>query len=394
MSSETIAAMRPRRADLAPPGASPPRAEKRLIVYRSLPTLSRSPIDDVRIRAITELAPPSRVIGEFSTPTAVADLVYDSRDAVHRILHREDDRLVVIVGPCSVHDTDAALDYARRLVAERVRLAEHLEIVMRVYFEKPRTTVGWKGLINDPGMDESFDINRGLRTARKLMLDIGALGLPAGCEFLDTITPQYVADLAAWGAIGARTTESQVHRELASGLSCPVGFKNGTDGNIKIAIDAILAASRPHHFLSVTKEGRSAIVETSGNDDCHVILRGGKTTNYDAASVAAVCTELAAAGLETRVMIDASHGNSRKQHANQLGVIADVSTQVSGGDDRIVGAMIESNLVAGRQDRTPGRELAYGQSITDACIAWDDTVPLLDALANAVAERRARRHAV
>ena len=334
------------------------------------------------------------MIGEFSTPTAVADLVYDSRDAVHRILHREDDRLVVIVGPCSVHDTDAALDYARRLVAERVRLAEHLEIVMRVYFEKPRTTVGWKGLINDPGMDESFDINRGLRTARKLMLDIGALGLPAGCEFLDTITPQYVADLAAWGAIGARTTESQVHRELASGLSCPVGFKNGTDGNIKIAIDAILAASRPHHFLSVTKEGRSAIVETSGNDDCHVILRGGKTTNYDAASVAAVCTELAAAGLETRVMIDASHGNSRKQHANQLGVIADVSTQVSGGDDRIVGAMIESNLVAGRQDRTPGRELAYGQSITDACIAWDDTVPLLDALANAVAERRARRHAV
>lgn len=334
------------------------------------------------------------MIGEFSTPTAVADLVYDSRDAVHRILHREDDRLVVIVGPCSVHDTDAALDYARRLVAERVRLAEHLEIVMRVYFEKPRTTVGWKGLINDPGMDESFDINRGLRTARKLMLDIGALGLPAGCEFLDTITPQYVADLAAWGAIGARTTESQVHRELASGLSCPVGFKNGTDGNIKIAIDAILAASRPHHFLSVTKEGRSAIVETSGNDDCHVILRGGKTTNYDAASVAAVCTELAAAGLETRVMIDASHGNSRKQHANQLGVIADVSTQVSGGDDRIVGAMIESNLVAGRQDRAPGRELAYGQSITDACIAWDDTVPLLDALANAVAERRARRHAV
>jgi len=346
-------------------------------------------LDDVRIRDIAELAPPATVIAEFPIPSAAIDLVYAARRAAHDVLHGKSDRLIVVVGPCSVHDPVAALDYARRLAGERRRLGDRLEIVMRVYFEKPRTTVGWKGLINDPGMDESFDINRGLRTARRLLLEIAALGVPAGSELLETITPQYLADLAAWGAIGARTTESQIHRELASGLSCPVGFKNGTDGNIKIAIDAILAARCAHRFLGVTKAGHSAIVETTGNDDCHVILRGGTRPNYDAASVEAVCTELVAAGLAPRLMIDASHGNSRKRPENQLGVCADVAAQIAAGDERIVGTMIESNLVAGRQDRLPGRELTYGQSVTDACIGWDDTVALLETLARAVEARRA-----
>lgn len=346
-------------------------------------------IDDVRILELQELATPRAVHKELPSDDAVAELVAGTRDAAHAIVHGSDDRLLVVVGPCSIHDPVAALEYARLLAPERARHAPDLEIVMRVYFEKPRTTVGWKGLINDPGMDESFDINRGLRTARRLLLEIAALGVPAGSELLETITPQYLADLAAWGAIGARTTESQIHRELASGLSCPVGFKNGTDGNIKIAIDAILAARCAHRFLGVTKAGHSAIVETTGNDDCHVILRGGTRPNYDAASVEAVCTELVAAGLAPRLMIDASHGNSRKRPENQLGVCADVAAQIAAGDERIVGTMIESNLVAGRQDRLPGRELTYGQSVTDACIGWDDTVALLETLARAVEARRA-----
>jgi len=294
----------------------------------------------------------------------------------------------VIIGPCSIHDTQAAMEYARRLVAERERLRADLEIVMRVYFEKPRTTVGWKGLINDPDLDNSFQINKGLRTARELLLDINELGLPAGTEFLDMITPQYIGDLIAWGAIGARTTESQVHRELASGLSCPVGFKNGTDGALRIAFDAIKAASQPHHFLSVTKGGHSAIVSTNGNEDCHVILRGGKTPNYDAAAVDASCKEAAAAALACRLMIDASHGNSQKKHENQLSVLRAVGEQLAAGEHRVFGVMVESHLVAGRQDLVPGRPLVYGQSITDGCIGWEDSVAALEGLAQAVRERR------
>ncbi|MEO7787311.1 MAG: 3-deoxy-7-phosphoheptulonate synthase [Sphingomicrobium sp.] len=345
-------------------------------------------IDDVRIDQIKILSPPSHLLREYGLSPRVGDTVVAARAAIHSILHEEDDRLLVIVGPCSIHDPVAAKEYARRLVAERTRFAGELEIVMRVYFEKPRTTVGWKGLINDPGLDGSFDINRGLRLARELLLEINEMGLPAGTEFLDMITPQYVADLVAWGAIGARTTESQVHRELASGLSCPVGFKNGTDGNLRVALDAVQAASQPHHFLSVTKEGHSAIVATRGNEDCHVILRGGKTPNYDAPSIAAACDASAAAKLPCRLMIDASHGNSQKQHDNQNLVIADIARQVAGGERRIFGVMIESHLVAGNQSMKPGQPLTYGQSITDACISWEATVPLLEGLAGAVVERR------
>jgi len=301
-----------------------------------------------------------------------------------------DDRLIVVIGPCSIHDPDAARDYARRLLPERERLAADLEIVMRVYFEKPRTTVGWKGLINDPALDGSYDINRGLRVARELLLDVNELGMPAGCEFLDMITPQYIADFVSWGAIGARTTESQVHRELASGLSCPVGFKNGTDGNVKIAVDAIKAAQQPHHFLSVTKGGHSAIVSTAGNEDCHVILRGGKSPNYDSASVVAAANELAKAGLAQRLMIDASHANSQKNPQNQIGVCSDVGLQLTAGEERIVGVMLESHLVAGRQDLEPGRALVYGQSITDGCIGWDDSLSVLDRLAAGIRARRLR----
>jgi 3-deoxy-7-phosphoheptulonate synthase len=345
-------------------------------------------VDDVRISALDELVTPAEVIGSYPCSPGVAELVYSTRRALHRILHGMDDRLIVVVGPCSIHDPVSALDYARRLKAERDRHARALEIVMRVYFEKPRTTVGWKGLINDPLMDGSFRINDGLQIARQLLLQINALGLPAGSEFLDTITPQYVADLISWGAIGARTTESQVHRELASGLSCPVGFKNGTDGNIRIAIDAIKAASQPHHFLSVTKTGRSAVVSTTGNEDCHVILRGGTQPNYDAASVGAVCGEIGRAGLAARVMIDASHGNSRKDPERQLGVAADVGAQLAAGDERIVGMMFESHLVAGRQDPADGEPLTYGQSVTDACLGWDETAALLARLAADVERRR------
>ncbi|HEY5676162.1 MAG TPA: 3-deoxy-7-phosphoheptulonate synthase, partial [Myxococcales bacterium] len=306
--------------------------------------------DDLRIRGIHELAPPSHIIREFPCSERAGDLVYEAREAVHRVLHGMDDRLVAVVGPCSIHDPKAAREYAARLAEERRRRAADLQIVMRVYFEKPRTTVGWKGLINDPGLDNSFDINRGLRIARELLLDINELGLPAGCEYLDMITPQYIADLVAWGAIGARTTESQVHRELASGLSCPVGFKNGTDGNVRIAVDAIKAAQQPHHFLSVTKGGHSAIVATNGNEDCHVILRGGRVPNHDPQSVEAACREIARAGLAQRLMIDASHANSQKKPENQIPVCEVIGSEVGGGDERIVGVMLESHLVGGRQD--------------------------------------------
>ena len=347
--------------------------------------------DDLRIRELKELTPPAHLIREFPCNDAVSELIYQSRTAMHRILHGMDDRLIVIIGPCSIHDTKAALDYARRLVEQRERFKADLEIVMRVYFEKPRTTVGWKGLINAPYMDGSFKINDGLRTARELLVNINELGVPAGTEYLDMISPQYIADLVSWGAIGARTTESQVHRELASGLSCPVGFKNGTDGNVKIAVDAIKAASQPHHFLSVTKGGHSAIVSTAGNEDCHIILRGGKAPNYDAASVQAACEDIAKSGLAARLMIDASHANSSKKHENQIPVCEDIGRQIAGGDDRIVGVMVESHINAGRQDHvqgTPVEDLNYGQSVTDACIGWDDSLKVLETLADAVRKRR------
>lgn len=344
--------------------------------------------DDIRIHEIRELSPPAHLMREFPATPAVSNLVYQTRQAIHRILTGEDDRLLVVVGPCSIHDPQAALAYADRLVALREQYADCLAIVMRVYFEKPRTTVGWKGLINDPDLDNSFNINKGLRVARELLLNINAKGLPAGCEFLDMISPQYIADLVSWGAIGARTTESQVHRELASGLSCPVGFKNGTDGNIKIAIDAIKAASSAHHFLSVTKGGHSAIVKTKGNEDCHVILRGGKTPNYEAPFVQAASQDLIAAGLKPLIMIDASHANSAKKPENQPKVLADVAQQMAQGDRRIFGVMIESHLVGGRQDPVEGQPLVYGQSITDGCIDWDSTAQVLAMLAQAVSQRR------
>ena len=344
--------------------------------------------DDLRIREMKELTPPSHLIREFSCSDAAGQTAADARIALHRILHGQDDRLMVVIGPCSIHDPKAALEYARLLVKERARFAGELEIVMRVYFEKPRTTVGWKGLINDPYMDNSFRINDGLRMARELLRDINELGLPAGTEYLDVISPQYIADLVSWGAIGARTTESQVHRELASGLSCPVGFKNGTDGNVKIAVEAIKAASQPHHFLSVTKGGHSAIVSTNGNEDCHIILRGGKTPNYDAASVDDACKAIATQGLVARLMIDASHANSSKKPENQIPVCADIAAQVAGGDARIVGVMVESNLVAGRQDLVPGKDLVYGQSVTDGCIDWKQSLAVLEGLAQAVRRRR------
>ena len=346
------------------------------------------PVDDTRITEITELAPPAHLLREFPVSEVAAITTYDRRQAIHRILHGADDRLVVVVGPCSIHDYDAAIDYATRLAALKRELEGDLAIVMRVYFEKPRTTVGWKGLINDPRLDGSFRINEGLRLARRILLEINELELPAGTEYLDMITPQYIADLISWGAIGARTTESQVHRELASGLSCPVGFKNGTNGDVRIAVDAIKAASAPHHFLSVTKGGHSAIVHTAGNEDCHIILRGGKAPNYDAASVEATCKELAAAGLAQRVMIDCSHANSQKKHERQVDVAADVAKQVAGGDERIVGVMIESHINPGRQELKPGEPLAYGVSITDGCIGWDATVDALRGLADAVRRRR------
>lgn len=346
--------------------------------------------DDLRITEIRELRTPEEVIREFPRTDAATRTVLTSRHAIHNILTGADDRLVVVVGPCSIHDPKAAIDYAKRLAALREELMGELEIVMRVYFEKPRTTVGWKGLINDPDLDGSFHIDQGLRLARSLLLEVNNLGLPAGCEFLDMTTPQYFADLVSWGAIGARTTESQVHRELASGLSCPVGFKNGTDGNVRIALDAVKSASQPHHFLAVTKSGHSAIAATTGNEDCHIILRGGsKATNYDAQSVDAAAKEAEKSAQRPIVMIDASHANSSKKPENQPLVLADVADQLRAGDRRIIGVMAESNLVAGRQDLVPGKELVYGQSITDGCIDWDTTVGTLRNLADAVVTRRA-----
>ncbi|MBK5914404.1 3-deoxy-7-phosphoheptulonate synthase AroG [Rhodocyclus purpureus] len=349
---------------------------------------SKPNTDDVRIREIKELVPPAHVFREFPVGVRAAQTTYNARQTIHRILHGADDRLLTVIGPCSIHDVDSAREYARRLRKEAERFAADLYVVMRVYFEKPRTTIGWKGLINDPRLDGSFRINEGVRLARSLLLDINELGLPCATEFLDTITPQYTADLIAWGAIGARTTESQVHRELASGLSCPVGFKNGTDGNVRIAIDAIRAAQSPHHFLSVTKGGHSAIVSTTGNEDCHVILRGGKHPNYDAASVEAACSEIAAAGLAARLMIDFSHANSSKQFGKQVTVAEDVAGQLAAGDKRIVGVMVESNIVEGRQDLVPGRTLEAGKSITDACLGWEDSLAVMEILAEGVRQRR------
>ena len=346
--------------------------------------------DDLRIKEIRELTPPAHLIREFPCEDVASQTVHRAREAAHDILHGNDDRLLVIVGPCSIHDPEAAREYASRLTEVRRKLQGDLEIFMRVYFEKPRTTVGWKGLINDPDMDGSCRINHGLRIARELILDIVNMDLPTAVEYLDTISPQYIADLVSWGAIGARTTESQVHRQLASGLSCPVGFKNGTDGNVKIACDAIGAAEHSHSFLSVTKGGISAIVTTSGNEDCHIILRGGKTPNYDAQSVNEACEILKANGHREIVMIDASHSNSHKICREQINVVNNICEQVSGGNSSIIGVMIESNLVEGNQKIEPDKPLVYGQSVTDACLGWDDTVVLLNNLAHAVRDRRSR----
>ncbi|MBJ7221640.1 MULTISPECIES: 3-deoxy-7-phosphoheptulonate synthase AroG [unclassified Brenneria] len=346
--------------------------------------------DDLRIKEIKELLPPVALLEKFPATDRAAETVSFARTAIHKILNGNDDRLLVVIGPCSIHDPKAAKEYAARLLELRHELNDDLEVVMRVYFEKPRTTVGWKGLINDPHMDHSFQINDGLRIARQLLLDINDSGMPAAGEFLDMITPQYLADLMSWGAIGARTTESQVHRELASGLSCPVGFKNGTDGTIKVAIDAINAASAPHCFLSVTKWGHSAIVNTSGNSDCHIILRGGKTPNYSAQHVKEVKAGLEKAGLSPQVMIDFSHANSCKQFKKQMDVCEDVSGQIAQGEKAIIGVMVESHLVEGNQDLESNEPLVYGRSVTDACIGWEDTQALLRQLASAVRERRSR----
>jgi len=344
--------------------------------------------DNLRIKSNTEVDTPAAVHALHPISENAAATIAETRQGIHNILHGSDDRMLVIIGPCSVHDTKSAIDYAKKLVKERDRLKDDLLIVMRVYFEKPRTTVGWKGLINDPHLDETFDINEGLKRGRKLLLDINEMGLPAGTEFLDLISPQYIADLISWGAIGARTTESQGHRELASGLSCPIGFKNGTDGSMNIAVDAMRAAERPHVFMSLTKEGHSAIFSTTGNDDTHIILRGGKRPNYDQESVNEAAEQMQQGGLRPNLMIDCSHANSRKQHEKQIEVGRDVASQVRRGDHRIMGVMIESHLIGGRQDLVPGKELTYGQSVTDACICWEDSLPLLDQLAEAVRLRR------
>ena len=349
--------------------------------------------DDLRIKEIRELSPPDEIRKEFPLTEKAAQVTFETRRDVHRVLHGADDRLLAIVGPCSIHDPRAAMEYASRLKDQKDRLADALAIVMRVYFEKPRTTVGWKGLINDPLLDGTFRINDGVRIARELLLRLNDLGVPAGVEFLDMISPQYISDLVSWGAVGARTTESQLHRELASGLSCPVGFKNGTDGNLKIAVDAIRTSQHPHCFLSVTKAGHSAIVLTTGNEDCHVILRGGKKPNYDASSVEIASKQLSSAGLAKRLMIDASHSNSEKDFKRQMVVSHAIAEQIDAGDNRIMGVMIESHLKEGRQDLSPDKDLCYGQSITDACIGWEDTVVLLEELAQAVRSRRIKTEA-
>ncbi|QWD79526.1 3-deoxy-7-phosphoheptulonate synthase [Polynucleobacter sp. MWH-Spelu-300-X4] len=355
-----------------------------------------SETDDERIQEITVLPPPEHLIRFFPIQgTATEKLINSTRKKIRNIMHGDDDRLLVIIGPCSIHDPSAAIEYANRLLEQRQKYAGELEIVMRIYFEKPRTTVGWKGLINDPYLDESYKIDQGLRIARQLLIEINRIGMPAGSEFLDVISPQYIGDLISWGAIGARTTESQVHRELASGISAPIGFKNGTDGNIKIATDAIQSANRPHHFLSVHKNGQVAIVETKGNSDCHVILRGGKTPNYDAESVAKACAELEASKLPGTLMVDCSHANSSKQHERQIEVAKDIANQLASGSKQVFGVMIESHLNEGAQKFTPGKDdpanLKYGTSITDACINWDDSLDVLEILAQGVKKRRTQK---
>ena len=355
-----------------------------------------SKTDDERIQEVNVLPPPEHLIRFFPIhATPVESLITQTRQHIHNIMNGQDDRLLVVIGPCSIHDPEAALDYAKRLKEVRELYKDSLEIVMRVYFEKPRTTVGWKGLINDPYLDGSFRIEEGLRIARQLLIEINRMGLPAGSEFLDVISPQYIADLISWGAIGARTTESQVHRELASGISAPIGFKNGTDGNIRIATDAIQAAARGHHFLSVHKNGQVAIVQTKGNPDCHVILRGGKAPNYDTESVAAACADLTAAKLPATLMVDCSHANSSKQHQKQIDVAKDIAAQISGGSHSVFGVMVESHLKAGAQKFSPGQDsvagLAYGQSITDACLDWDDSAQVLATLSEAVLARRRQK---
>jgi 3-deoxy-7-phosphoheptulonate synthase len=346
--------------------------------------------EDLRISSISPVSTPAAVQAEFPTSQTAAETIVAARREIQDILHGRDDRLLVVIGPCSIHDPQAALEYAGRLAALRTQLAGQLLIVMRVYFEKPRTTVGWKGLINDPGLDDSYDINHGLRVARQLLLELNQRGMPAGVEFLDILTPQYIADLVSWGAVGARTTESQLHREMASGLSCPVGFKNGTDGSVKVAVDAVMSARNPHRFLSLSRNGQMGIFETRGNVDTHIILRGGSTgTNYDAKSVEAACAALGKASLQPKLMIDFSHANSQKQHQRQLAVAQDVGHQIAGGDGRIVGVMVESHLVEGRQEIGLPEAMVYGQSVTDACIGWDDSVELLRVLATHVAQRQA-----
>lgn len=352
--------------------------------------VQRTSTDNLRIVYNEDVIAPQDLVRVLPISPRAEQTVIDARAGVHAILHGQDDRLVVISGPCSIHDPRAAVEYAQRLQSLRQRYQDQLLIIMRVYFEKPRTTIGWKGLINDPDLNGSFQINKGLHTARSLLLELNSAGVPCGTEYLDLISPQYYADLISWGAIGARTTESQSHRELASGLSCPVGFKNGTNGNLQIAVDAIRASSRPHHFLSVTKAGHSAIFGTSGNEDCHVILRGGTQPNYDAASVEEACQLLEHAGLRPLVMIDLSHANSSKLHANQIAVSADVAGQIAAGEQRIFGVMIESHLVEGRQDFNPDKPLVYGQSITDACINFEQTEGIIEQLAEAVEKRRKR----
>jgi 3-deoxy-7-phosphoheptulonate synthase len=344
--------------------------------------------DDLRISAVRALIPPQLLLEEMPADAKAQETVASARQAIHRVLHGADDRLLAVVGPCSIHDAAAALEYAGRLRESARRHESDLLLVMRVYFEKPRTTVGWKGFINDPRLDGSFAINEGLRNARKLLLEINRMGLPAGSEFLDLLSPQYISDLISWGAIGARTTESQSHRQLASGLSCPVGFKNGTDGSVKVAVDALRAAAAPHAFMGMTKTGQAAIFETVGNEDCHVILRGGRKPNYDRESVEAAACEIAAAGLAPHLMVDFSHANSSKQYQRQVEVGADIAAQLAKGDERIIGVMIESHLNPGRQDLVPGKALAHGVSITDACIGWDDTAALLETLAGGVRARR------
>ena len=348
--------------------------------------------DNTRITGLMEVSPPNEIITELPISADSSELVFKSRKEISDILHGRDDRLVVVVGPCSIHDPKSALEYAKRLKSLETKHSNQLKIVMRVYFEKPRTTIGWKGLINDPNLDNSYDVNSGLRKARKVLLDINNLGLPAGTEFLDMITPQYLADLISWGAIGARTTESQIHRELASGLSCPVGFKNSTNGSIQVAIDAIGSASNSHIFLSITKEGKSAIFNSSGNEDCHVILRGGSDTNYESSFVESTSKELEAAKKPKNIMIDMSHGNSKKQFKRQLIVNKDISDQISSGENRIFGVMIESNLEEGNQKIGPLEEIKYGQSITDACVGWNDTEIMINQLSTAVENKRKKLH--